>query len=147
MRQSVFRFKHQELLVTADTTALSYWLNWRVLLCAICVLMPMVISILVIRKYEGLCHLESDGIDIQQDVAQSLYDDDVWRSYLKEIHPVGSLGFRIVAFCLLLATLIANVLINGGRMFYFYTFREKYSTWRIQGLEEEAEEFTYKTCL
>ena len=45
---------------TADATSPSYWLKWRVLLCAVWVVMPLVIASFMIWKYEILDHMKSD---------------------------------------------------------------------------------------
>ncbi|PON84226.1 hypothetical protein TorRG33x02_199800 [Trema orientale] len=101
----------------ADTTTLSYWLNWRVLLCSVWVLTPMVIALLIIWKYEGPNHLKSDtGV-----IEQPLYDNEAWRPSLKQIHPLWLLGYRLFAFFLLLATLIFKIVINGVGIFLYYT--------------------------
>ncbi|KAM1009385.1 hypothetical protein FF1_044833 [Malus domestica] len=105
----------------ADTTTLSYWLNWRVLLCAIWVFVPMVIALLMIWKYDGKDHSKSDGRDTQQDISQDFCGDEAWRPCLEEIHPVWLLIYRVISFSLLLATLIIKVAISGSRIFYFYT--------------------------
>ncbi|OMO59206.1 hypothetical protein CCACVL1_25000 [Corchorus capsularis] len=111
-----------QLLVNADTTTLSYWLNWSVLLCSVIVLAPVVIALLIIWKYEGLKKLKCSGGDSQEDLGcDVLYDDDVWRPCLEEIHPIWLLGYRLVAFCLALATLVVKVASNGGRIYYYYT--------------------------
>lgn len=105
----------------ADTTTLSYWLNWRVLLCAIWVFVPMVIALLMIWKCDGKGHSKSDRRDTQQDISQDFCGDEAWRPCLKEIHPVWLLIYRVISFSLLLATLIIKVAIAGSRIFYFYT--------------------------
>ncbi|TQD98075.1 hypothetical protein C1H46_016340 [Malus baccata] len=105
----------------ADTTTLSYWLTWRVLLCAIWVFVPMVIALLMIWKYDGKDHSKSDRRDTQQDISEDFCGDEVWRPCLKEIHPVWLLIYRVISFSLLLATLIIKVAIAGSRIFYFYT--------------------------
>lgn len=107
--------------VTADITTLSYWLNWRVLLCAVWVLMPMVIASFMIWKYESLDHLKSDRGETQQDIKQIPHYCKAWRPCLKEVHPIWLLAFRLFAFCLLLGTLIVKVVVNGAVIFYYYT--------------------------
>lgn len=50
-----------------------------------------------------------------------LYEDEVWRPCLRNIHPAWLLGFRIVAFIVLSLMLILNVAVDGGDIFYYYT--------------------------
>ncbi|PON52475.1 hypothetical protein PanWU01x14_208730 [Parasponia andersonii] len=106
----------------ADITTLSYWLNWRVLLCSVWVLTPMVIALLIIWKYEGPNHLKSDTGVIEQTLDQQpLYDNEAWRPSLKQIYPLRLLGYRLFAFFLLLATLIFKIVINEVGIFLYYT--------------------------
>ncbi|XP_022741899.1 uncharacterized protein LOC111293428, partial [Durio zibethinus] len=108
--------------VTADTTTLSYWFNWRVLLCSIIVLTPIVMALFLIWKYEGLKQVKCDGRERQEDLGcDELYDDDVWRPCLQKIHPLWLLGYRVVAFCLALATVKIKVVVNDGCIYYYYT--------------------------
>lgn len=106
---------------TADSTSLSYWLNWRVLVCAIWVFTPMVVASVMIRKYEGLDHLKSGRGEIQQGENQNFCDSEAWKPCLKQIHPIWLLAFRVAAFCILLASLIVKVVISGGVIFFYYT--------------------------
>lgn len=99
-----------------DTTALGYWLNWRFLVCALWVLVAMVFAGLLIWRYEGR---RSSGD--QQEAAGSLYDDEVWGTCSKSIHPIWLLAYRILSFCTLLALLLADFVINGARKIFFYT--------------------------
>ncbi|XP_075652262.1 uncharacterized protein LOC142622631 isoform X2 [Castanea sativa] len=104
---------------TADTTSPSYWLNWRVLLCAVWVVMPLVIASFMIWKYEIQDHLKSDRGETHTNRISQYHK--AWRPCVKEIHPIWLLAFRVFAFCLLLGTLIVKVIANGGRIFYYYT--------------------------
>ncbi|GAA0138702.1 hypothetical protein LIER_00395 [Lithospermum erythrorhizon] len=100
------------LLVTEDTTASSYWLNWRVFLCAIWVFPAMIIALPVIWKYERR---------EQQEDSSSLIGDHAWKPCLKEIHPIWLMTFRIVALCLLLVALSFDIALHGLELFYYYT--------------------------
>ncbi|KAI3899836.1 hypothetical protein MKW92_029329 [Papaver armeniacum] len=84
---------------TKDTAALVYWLNWRVLLCGIWISFAVVIASYLIWKYEG-----SNRVRVK---SQELYEDEGWRP--------------IIGFVVLLALLVANAIVDGGRTFYFYT--------------------------
>lgn len=108
-------------VMTADTTTLTYWLNWRVLVCAISVLSSIMASVFLILKYEGSNAARHDRGENHQETAGSLYDYESWRPCLKEIHPAWLLAFRFIAFLVLSALLIANSLVDGGGIFYFYT--------------------------
>lgn len=107
--------------MTYDTNTLDYWLNWSVLVCAIWVLLPMIAASILIRKYEGSDATKHDNGETQQEPAGTLYEDECWKPCLKEIHPAWLLAFRIVAFFVLLALLVINVVLDGGGIFYFYT--------------------------
>lgn len=109
-----------QLLVSDDPTTLSYWLNWRVFLCAIWVLTPMVVASFLIWKYEHPGNLESDGERTQQESSDVHYDKS-WKPCLKEIHPIFLMFFRMIAFCLLLVALSFDLAIHGVELFYYYT--------------------------
>ncbi|XP_060175291.1 uncharacterized protein LOC132606008 isoform X2 [Lycium barbarum] len=100
--------------MTTDTTAPSYWLNWRFLLCAIFILAAMLVSVLIIWKYEGSSKSRSHRRDGQK-------KDDVWKTCYKAIHPNWLLAYRLIAFALLLSLLVADVVLHGVRILYFYT--------------------------
>ncbi|CAN6453157.1 unnamed protein product [Victoria cruziana] len=108
-------------VMTAETTSLGYWIHWQVFLCAAWILLAMVLASVLILKYDiwnkGRQHAENS--DQQMDV--SLYADESWKPCLKEIHPAILLLYRVVAFCLMVSVLIANITLRGVRMFNFYT--------------------------
>ncbi|KAI4348181.1 hypothetical protein L6164_008935 [Bauhinia variegata] len=110
-----------QLQDNTDTTTLSYWLNWRVYLCAIWILVPMVVASYIIWKNEGPRRLTSDKGENQQDMNWNFRGDEAWQPCLKEIHPLCLLAFRVTAFSFLLATLIAKILISGPGIYFYYT--------------------------
>ncbi|KVI02464.1 hypothetical protein Ccrd_019230 [Cynara cardunculus var. scolymus] len=111
-----------ELLLAGDTTSLSYWLNWKFLLCIIWVLTPMIIASYLIWKYEGLGDSNSYKEETQQEKEWSLYDHEAWTPCVKAIHPVWLLVFRIISFCLLLSASISDVF--GSLLSAYGCFRQ-----------------------
>ncbi|XP_011071106.1 uncharacterized protein LOC105156620 [Sesamum indicum] len=107
--------------MTADTTAPSYWLNWRFLLCAIWILVAMVLSVLVIWRYEGHNKSRNRLSGDQQEAARGLYKGEAWRTCSQSIHPIWLLAYRIVAFGALLALILADTIVHSVGIFYFYT--------------------------
>ncbi|MED6174056.1 hypothetical protein PIB30_065271 [Stylosanthes scabra] len=95
-------------MIKADTTTLTYWLNWRVYLCSICLLVPAIFSVVLIWKYESFrkpaIHgsMESQKEKEEDEVSQTLYEDETWRPCLRGIHPAWLLAFRVLAFSVLL---------------------------------------------
>lgn len=107
-------------VMTIDTTAPSYWLNWRFFLCAIWIIVAMVCSALIIWRNEG--HKKSGNRrDENQRGAVHLYKGEAWGTCSRSIHPIWLLAFRIVAFCALLALIIADTIKHSVGIFYFYT--------------------------
>ncbi|XP_042029086.1 uncharacterized protein LOC121776037 [Salvia splendens] len=109
-----------KLLVNDDPTTLSYWLNWRVFLCAVWVLTPMVVAVFLIWKYEHLGNSESDAGGNQHE-SSHIRSEKSWKPCLKRIHPIFLMCFRIIAFGLLLAAVSFDLALHGAELFYYYT--------------------------
>ncbi|KAK6117934.1 hypothetical protein DH2020_048339 [Rehmannia glutinosa] len=107
--------------MTADTTTPSYWFNWRFLLCALWILVGMVFAALLIWRYEGHSRSRNRSSGDHQEAAGCLYEDEVWGTCSKSMHPIWLLAYRIVAFSALLAILLADIMIHGGGKYFFYT--------------------------
>ncbi|KAH9624561.1 hypothetical protein KSS87_000715, partial [Heliosperma pusillum] len=109
---------------TGDTSTSSYWLNWRVLLCAILVLISMGFASFLISKFEGPRNARSNNSNNNNRKDENdgvLYADEVWKPCLEGIHPGWLLAFRVCAFFVLLILLIVNAIVDGGSIFYYYT--------------------------
>ncbi|KAL2925966.1 C-C chemokine receptor type 1, partial [Bienertia sinuspersici] len=104
-----------------DTTNPSYWLNWRFLLSAIYVLGTIVLAIFLIWKHEGGKKVDNERRENGVIPVGVLYQDEVWKTCLKTIHPAFLLAFRTFAFVLLLGIITGNVIVSGPGIFFFYT--------------------------
>ena len=121
-------------ITTYDTSTSRYWLNWRVLLCSVWVLISMIFATYLISRHEGVRNIptrtdnsiqngrERDTTRRKTEENQGiLYGDEVWKPCLRGIHPGWLLAFRVCAFFVLLILLIVNAIYDGGSIFYYYT--------------------------
>lgn len=106
-----------------DTTTLSYWLNWRFFLCALWFTIAMIAAAILIIKYEVFNKKPTHRKDNEHDVEPIgiLYEDETWRTSLKKLHPGWLLVYRLIAFGVMLSILIANLIISGPDVLFFYT--------------------------
>ena len=75
----------------------------------------------MIWKYERVNGLKSGRGETLQGRDQRLRGNEAWKPCLKQVHPIWLLVFRVIAFCLLLATSISKVAMSGGHIFLYYT--------------------------
>nr|XP_007138062.1 hypothetical protein PHAVU_009G177400g [Phaseolus vulgaris]ESW10056.1 hypothetical protein PHAVU_009G177400g [Phaseolus vulgaris] len=109
-------------IMTAKTNTHSYWLNWRAFLCSIWILVSVMLSALLVWKYERLRKpATNESGETQKETSATLYEDETWRPCLKGIHPAWLMSFRVVAFIALLVLLIFSSIVDGGNIFYYYT--------------------------
>ncbi|KAM7269840.1 hypothetical protein ACFE04_025337 [Oxalis oulophora] len=107
--------------MTAKTNVLSYWFNWRFLLCAIWIFTAMFVSAFLIWKYEAPKRKTRREDHQQKEKVGKLHEGEAWSTCVKTIHPAWLLAYRVIAFFFLFALIITNVAIDGGYIFYFYT--------------------------
>ncbi|KAL5544185.1 hypothetical protein UlMin_007969 [Ulmus minor] len=156
-------------VMTGDTTAPGYWLNWRVMICAIWLLISMILALFLVLKFEGFRNSRRFNRETQEETTSVLYEDETWKPCLKTIHPAWLLAFRVVAFFVLLVLLIITAFSDGGAIFYYYTqwtftlitiyfglgsllsingcyrYHKKASGDKVNSVEIDAEQGTYMT--
>ncbi|KAF3637355.1 putative tRNA (adenine-N(1)-)-methyltransferase catalytic subunit TRMT61A [Capsicum annuum] len=112
-----------QIQTTADTTDLSYWLNWRFLFCAIWVLTPTVAAVIILWKYERSVNIiqESDSRGDCQKSSLLLYFDKAWRPCVKRINPICLAAFRVSALALVTLVIVSDFVVHGGDIFFYYT--------------------------
>lgn len=104
------------LAADIDTTVPSYWLNWRFLVCGTWISVAMVFSALIVWRHEGRKKTE-----MQEEAPGCLYDDEVWGTCSKAVHPYWLLAFRLTCFIAMVVLIVVDVMDRGFGLFYFYT--------------------------
>lgn len=119
--------------MAVDTTASSYWLNWRFFLCALWLLASLVACAYIIWKYEGPKKSktetkessregpETETKESSRETVGLLYKNEAWKTLFKVVHPGWLLAYRMIAFSVLLSLLILNIVLYGGTIMIFYT--------------------------
>ncbi|CAI8587579.1 unnamed protein product [Vicia faba] len=109
--------------MTQDTNTLSYWLNWRFFLSALFILLSMGLGSFLIWKYEEFNKSRNERAveEGRRESVGLLYEAEAWNTCVKGINPKWLLAYRVFSFLVLLGLLIANVAVDGGGIFYFYT--------------------------
>ncbi|XP_074343901.1 uncharacterized protein LOC141683104 isoform X2 [Apium graveolens] len=108
--------------MTTDTTTSSYWLNWRVLICALWIISSISLTVFLISRYEGPQNSRSRrGRQEGKTSGGVLYEDELWKPCLRGVHPVWLLVYRLIAFFVLLLMLSLNGAVDGGNIFFYYT--------------------------
>lgn len=107
--------------MTDDTTDPSYWLNWRFLVCCIWILSSMAAAAILIWRYEGFDLIKIQKKDVQEETVGIVYKDEAWKTTSERVHPTWLLAYRVIAFSILLALLISDVIVKSSVVFYFYT--------------------------
>lgn len=108
--------------MTADTTAPSYWLNWRFALCSMWVILPMAAASLLLWKRESYSNNKPNRGEISEKlIGDHFHVEECWQTCFGDVHPAWLLVFRIFSFVLLTSLLIVDFVVHGGSMLYFYT--------------------------
>ncbi|KAL1827284.1 hypothetical protein ACET3Z_005696 [Daucus carota] len=100
----------------AEATDLDYWLQWQVLVCALIVFIPTIISLNLIIK------TSRRQVKQQQ---QQLKSCDLWLPCWKNLHPKWLLLYRVIAFCFM-ALLLCQTVVSFGPFICFY-----YTQWTV----------------
>lgn len=93
------------------------------MLCAIWVLTPTVIAVIILWKYERSVNVipESDRREDCQKRSWLLYFDKAWKPCVKIINPIYLAVFRVFALALLTLVIVSDFIVHGGDIFYYYT--------------------------
>ncbi|MFS7966407.1 hypothetical protein Hanom_Chr09g00773391 [Helianthus anomalus] len=68
-----------------------------------------------------IINVTASCLQVQNAPVGILYEDETWRTSLESFHPAWLLVYRLVAFGVMLALLIANLIVYGANSLFFYT--------------------------
>ncbi|WOH05255.1 hypothetical protein DCAR_0624669 [Daucus carota subsp. sativus] len=110
-------------VMTTSTITPGYWLNWRVLICALWIISSISLAAFLISRYEGPPNSRSKRRETQEGKTSGgvLYEDELWKPCLRGVHPVWLLVYRLIAFFVLLIMLSLNGAVDGGNIFCYYS--------------------------
>ncbi|KAI4303848.1 hypothetical protein MLD38_039437 [Melastoma candidum] len=113
---------------TGDTTAGSYWLNWRVLLCSVSLMSSLALAVYLIWRHEAFLTSRGQGVPGEEAEAEAdaeergtLYEDETWSPCLHGVRPAWLLAFRAVSFVVLMILLGVISFVDGPSIYYYYT--------------------------
>nr|GLL38441.1 uncharacterized protein LOC109178280 [Ipomoea trifida] len=111
----------QQFLEDTDTTVLSYWLNWRVFMCSLLLVLSVFIAFVLLWKYEYSADEDDDSASDSKAECWHLWFNEAWRPCAKEVNPIWLMAFRLVSFSLLVSAVTSNFVVYGSNLFFYYT--------------------------
>ncbi|OVA16681.1 hypothetical protein BVC80_1543g123 [Macleaya cordata] len=92
-------------MANLENEGFDYWLQWQVPVCALIIIIPAIVAVILIYKSKR-AHL-------------SVYD--LWVPCWKELNPLWLLIYRALVFVIMFCLLSLDVALHGAYSFYFYT--------------------------
>lgn len=110
-----------QFLEDTDTTVPSYWLNWRVFMCSLLLVLSVFIAFVLLWKYEYSADEDDDSTPDSKAECWHLWFNEAWRPCAKEVNPIWLMAFRLVSFSLLVSAVTSNFVVYGSNLFFYYT--------------------------
>ncbi|KAK3034662.1 hypothetical protein RJ639_033617 [Escallonia herrerae] len=90
---------------TGDSVGLEYWLRWQVPVCALLIVIPLIVSVVVIKRVDK----------------EPLTSSDLWMPCWRNLSPLWLLFYRAFAFVAMDFVLHRTAAAFGPVVFFFYT--------------------------